>query len=146
MTRDAIETALGNLPGTPLAETSSTSPTTTAPVVETAEAEPVLVTAGTAVVLYKIHVAQRCAEQPSRPLWKLAVAATSALQWLRLLAVLAALMIAMVAGGLVASSGDGTVWMGIAAMIGVALALGGGSLFALQLTELVVFRGLARRA
>lgn len=141
MTRDAIERALDNLPSAPIA---AAAPIDAAPVVDTSEAEEVIVTSGTAVVLYKLHLAQKCASEPSRPLWKVTVFASQALGTMRAASILAAIMIAMVGGGMVGTQQG--VWMGILAMIGGTLALGGTSLFVLQLAELFVFRGLARRA
>jgi hypothetical protein len=140
MTRDAIERALDNLPSAPSAE----RPPIAAPIVDANEAEDVIVTSGTAVTLYKLHLAQKCATEPSRPLWKVTLFAAQAIGTLRAVSILAALMIAMVAGGTVGAQQG--VWMGILAMIGGTLALGGTSLFVLQLAELFVFRGLARRA
>lgn len=139
MTRDAIERALDDLPSTPSPEHAAA-----APVVDASEAEQVIVTSGTAVILYKLYLAQKCATEPSRPLWKLAIFASNAIGTLRAVSIIAALMIAMVAGGMVGAQQG--VWIGILAMIGGTLAVGGTSLFVLQLAELFVFRGLARRA
>lgn len=139
MTRDAIEAALDNLP-----RVDADAPPEAAPVANTSEAEEVIVTSGTAVVLYKLHLAQRAVEEPSRPLWRVAAFAAQALDTLRAVSIIGALLIAMVAGGMIGVHQG--IWMGILAMIGGTLAIGGTSLFVLQLAELFVFRGLARRA
>lgn len=143
MTRDAIERALDNLPSDP-STPDATPSVDAAPIVDTSEAEQIIVTSGTAVVLYKLHLAQKCASEPSRPLWKVATLASQAIDTMRAASIIAALMIAMVGGGMIGTQQG--VWMGIVAMIGGTLALGGTSLFVLQLAELFVFRGLARRA
>lgn len=134
MTRDAIEAALDNLPA-PAA--------CAAPVAEAGDGE-VLVTAGTAVTLYKLHLAQRAVEEPSRVLWRVAAFAAQALETLRAVSIIGALLVAMVVGGMIGVHQG--IWMGMLAMIGGALAIGGTSLFVLQVAELFVFRGLARRA
>jgi hypothetical protein len=151
MTRDAISQALDNLPASEAGEASEASegvildaPPQSSHAPEISEAEEVIVTSGTAVILYKLHIAQKHAIEPSRPLFKVAVFASNVMGTLRALALLAAIMLAMVGGGMIGTSQG--VWMGILAMIGGTLALGGMSLFALQLAELFVFRGLARRA